>query len=564
MLEIISVVCLIASNSAPAPALPNSQRSSFLSIVLAVAVRTIYTDTRLSIMAIILSAILSELTSRSISLLMERCQERWTRPTVEERLSRLQRLLLRVRLVVEEAEERHLTNQTMLHQLNMMRKEMYKGYYTLCALRYGHIEEEGDAKDTHEESQSFKLSNLNSAKRVRLFDRNSRSGEREQLKQVVGSLETTIEDARELIVFLSGCPRLYRQPYSMYLVLDQCMFGRQMEMDHVVSFLMQAETPGDGNPGVLPIIGPRKIGKSTLVEHACSNERVRDRFTKIVFFTRCSRHGGDEDTAVALGDAVIKYQNRTLHGGRILVVVELDGDRFSKSFDSENINEELWRRLYSSSSYLRHIPHGSKIIVTSRSDKIVSFGTVPPLLLRPFDRESFWYYLKVRLFGSIDTAEHPKLASIAMDMAMELNGCLLNANMLSKLLGSNLDARFWSLVLASLQQLKHSNLLGGEPQGDLWEVTEPVYVPRVNRSFQDFVILDDFETSSTGHSSGVTTMTVQDVWLGTARPRGKFDVLAWRSPIPPHFSYFFGCEIRRPRSTAMRKRRGFKTLAADL
>ncbi|KAJ1256368.1 hypothetical protein BS78_K046000 [Paspalum vaginatum] len=521
-------------------------------------------------MDIFLSAIVSDLTSRSMSFLMERCRERWTRmATVEERLSRLQRVLLSVRVIVEEAEERHVTNQAMLHQLNMMREEMYRGYYTLHSLRcQDHRGEEGDAtRDTpHEVSRSFTLSNLNFAKRVRLLGHSSSLGEREQLKQVLGSLETTIEDARELIVFLSACPRLYRQPYNIYLVLDKCMFGRQMEMQRVVSFLTQAEAHhGDGNPGVLPIIGPRKVGKSTLVEHACNDERVRNHFSRIVFFTRCNhRHGDDEDSTVALGDAVVKYQNHNSHGeSRILVVVELDGDRFSKRLDNEDINGGLWRRLCSSSPYMRHIPHGSKIIVTSRSDRIVSFGTVPPLSLRLFDREAVWYFLKVRLFGSMDTAEHPRLESIAMDMAMELNGCLLNANMLSKLLGSNMDARFWSLVLLFMQQLKRSNLLGGQHQVDLWEVTAPVYVPRVNRSSEEFVILDDFETSSADHNSGVTTITAQDVLLGTARPRGKFDVLAWRSHIPPYFSYFFSCEIRRPMNMVSRKRKGFRALAAD-
>jgi hypothetical protein len=175
--------------------------------------------------------------------------------------------------------------------------------------------------------------------------------------------------------------------------------------------------------------------------------------------------------------------------------------------------------------------------------------------LQFFDQEAFWYFFKVRLFGSTDAAEHPKLASIAMDMAMELNGCFLNANMFSELLKANVDARFWSSALAILQELKHKNLFGGAHQVDIWEVTEPVYVPRVNKASEDLVILDDYETSSADHTRGTTTMTVQEVLLGTATPQGKFDILAWRSPVPPHFSYFFGCEIRRPRCMASRKRR---------
>jgi hypothetical protein len=41
--------------------------------------------------------------------------------------------------------------------------------------------------------------------------------------------------------------------------------------------------------GVLPVIGRARVGKSTLVEHVCLDERVRSHFSLIVFL-------GDGDT----------------------------------------------------------------------------------------------------------------------------------------------------------------------------------------------------------------------------------------------------------------------------
>ncbi|TVU13257.1 hypothetical protein EJB05_40793, partial [Eragrostis curvula] len=495
-------------------------------------------------MAMFLSVIWSDLTSRAVSFLMERYHERCSRPTMEQRLHRLQKLLLRVRVIVEEAEERRITNQAMLLQLNMMRKEMYRGYYTLYTLKR-RAEEEGDAKDHHQVSQSFCCICVE-------YVYTSRSHEQEQLQQVVACLETAIEGASEMVVLLSGCPRLYRQPYSMHLILDKCMFGRQVEMEHLVRFLLQSEIPGDKNRAILPIIGPRKVGKSTLVEHACNDERVREHFSQIVFL-----NGGNltSENVEALGDAAV---NTDFHGERVLLIVELGGDRFPRRLDSESIDEGLWQRLYS--TYIRQIPRGSKIIVTSRMDKIASFGTTSPLRLRFIDQDAFWYFFKVRLFGSTDADEHPKVAAIAMDMAIELNGCFLTANIYSEVLRSNVDARFWSAALTNMKQVRQKNMLGGAHQVDIWEVTEPVYVPTLNMS-EDFVILDDYEKrSALEHSTAVTTMTVQEVLLGTARPQGKFDVLAWRSPIPPHFSYFFGCEVRKkPRRTISMKKRILKT-----
>ncbi|PVH39077.1 hypothetical protein PAHAL_5G428200 [Panicum hallii] len=90
-------------------------------------------------------------------------------------------------------------------------------------------------------------------------------------------MEAALGDMKELVVLLGGCPRVGRQPYSAYLFMESCMFGRQMEKEQIVSFLLQPARDLD----VLPIIGPREVGKRTLVEHACLEERVRDHFAKI-------------------------------------------------------------------------------------------------------------------------------------------------------------------------------------------------------------------------------------------------------------------------------------------
>ncbi|KAF8690560.1 hypothetical protein HU200_040924 [Digitaria exilis] len=65
-------------------------------------------------------------------------------PAVEETLNSLQRLLHRAHVIVEESEERIVTNQAMLRQLNRLRKEMYRGYHTLDTLRCRAPDADGD------------------------------------------------------------------------------------------------------------------------------------------------------------------------------------------------------------------------------------------------------------------------------------------------------------------------------------------------------------------------------------------------------------------------------------
>jgi putative protein kinase ArgK-like GTPase of G3E family len=64
--------------------------------------------------------------------------------------------------------------------------------------------------------------------------------------------------------------------------MEKCMFGRQAETEEIISFLLQPEPPGANSLQVLPIIGPPRVGKSTLVEHVCYDERVNNRFSSII------------------------------------------------------------------------------------------------------------------------------------------------------------------------------------------------------------------------------------------------------------------------------------------
>lgn len=115
------------------------------------------------------------------------------------------------------------------------------------------------------------------------------------------------------------------------------MFDRQMEREQAISFLLQADPLEVANLGVLPIVGPRLIGKSTLVEHVCEDERVRNHFSLILLYS-----GNDlkDETAMTFRDhCVTKHQNITSGKERLLVVIELLRD----------VDEESWKRLLHSS-----------------------------------------------------------------------------------------------------------------------------------------------------------------------------------------------------------------------
>ncbi|ONM28065.1 hypothetical protein Zm00014a_022682 [Zea mays] len=78
-------------------------------------------------MEIFLSALLGDLASRSINLLISTR----SRPTALDVGDSLQSAILRAQVIVDEATGRHITNQAMLQQLDMLRDAMHQACYVL-------------------------------------------------------------------------------------------------------------------------------------------------------------------------------------------------------------------------------------------------------------------------------------------------------------------------------------------------------------------------------------------------------------------------------------------------
>ena len=164
-------------------------------------------------MEVVLSAVASDIVGRLVSFLIGKFHE--PASTDDDVVVKLQRALLRARVVVEEAEARQVTNRAMLLQLHRLRGEMCRGSYVLDAFTRRAVD---PSRGSHAMASGRTGGQVVSA--------------------VVNTLEAALNDMKEeFVVLLGACPRLNRQPYCAYLFMERCMFGRQMEKEQIIRFL---------------------------------------------------------------------------------------------------------------------------------------------------------------------------------------------------------------------------------------------------------------------------------------------------------------------------------------
>lgn len=399
---------------------------------------------------VVLPAALSELLARLFSFALDNFPPLRGRRRVDAHRRRLERLLASIGGTVEEAEGRQITNDNLLSHLKTLTDGMYRARFAL---------EEADVdvgdEDAVDRRRSLALSSpLNGAKRLRVASQMvfGRDNHGEKLAAAIEDLESLTSDCmREFVLLVQGYPRRVHRPVVTTLYMDRRVFGRHVETERVVNFLLRQE-PAGAPPyhlSILPIIGRIKAGKTTLVRHACDDERVRGHFSVVECFQldHVVREGGHPDQTIWASD-----------GGEYLAGVRriLGNERFASRRsllvfeDAWPIDPSAWRAFSASPAATVLVAAGSKVLLTSRDADNACLGTVDPVVLRPLPQEEYWYYFKAFAFGGMDAGDHPRMAAMGKEMARQLGGTFLGARIVGALLRSKFDVRFWRRMMETM------------------------------------------------------------------------------------------------------------------
>ncbi|KAF7085667.1 hypothetical protein CFC21_089069 [Triticum aestivum] len=453
-------------------------------------------------MDLAISAVTSDLASRFISFLMKKYADRLYS---EQKVERLQQLLLSVHTVVDEADGRHIMNSCMLMQLKQLSATTYQGYHVLDSIRYKqHKEASKDSVSDSSTSSDYiipfkhaRTTNSSSANKA------SNSG----LQSALQNLEAAVTDMVEFVVLLSGCERISRRPYDAYLQVDNFMFGRHVEKQKIINFLLQQDLPGP--PAVLPIIGGRGVGKKTLVAHVCRYDTVRSHFTVILHLS---------------GDDLTRMTNHDIPSGKTLVVVEFASD----------VDDDDWNTFYSS---VIGMETRSKVIILGRNESLKKLGTVQTISLNRLTFEEYRYLLKTLAFGSVKPGDHPRLATIVEELAVVLEGSLVSANLLGYAVRKNLNAHFWLSALNKIRITGKVNIsrFGCHPNG-LLDQGRPVHFGPHHLLSPPAPAPSCLIPSASSWSS-LPKLIFGDLLAEAghiAPPKGDFRLISWESRLPPY------------------------------
>ncbi|XP_057510536.1 putative disease resistance protein RGA4 [Actinidia eriantha] len=379
------------------------------------------------------------------------------RESIHTQVMNWRRTLLEIRAVLDDAEEKQITNKLVnlwldeLQDLAYDLDDLLDEFYTE-ALRNELIEKsQSSTNKIRALSRTFMRSNPVGA----IFD---------SKKSKVNEITTKLQDMSKQIstlglhvVNISKTPiQDWERPPTTSTTYEPRIYGRDQSKTEIINLLQMEES----NLSIIPITGMGGIGKTTLAQVVYNGEAVKKHFDLKAWICVSDNFDimrvtkeiagyvhGDSSGSKTL-DQLQDQLKRALAGKKILIVLD----------DVWEIDYHHWNIL--KIPFNNGAP-GSKVIVTTRHTKVASMmGTVQYHALECLTHEECWSIFAQHAFRNISTNTNPNLESIGHEIVKKCGGLPLAARTLGGLLKCEPREIEWKNVLNSkIWELKGSDIL---------------------------------------------------------------------------------------------------------
>ncbi|KAK4261268.1 hypothetical protein QN277_004291 [Acacia crassicarpa] len=349
---------------------------------------------------------------------------------VNREMKRLSDVLTTIKAVLEDAEEKQLTDKSLKNWLRKLRHAAYllEDILDECSthalsLEYRHKVQGSCLYSFHPAHVMFRYK---IAKKLKAISQRLDEIAKERLKFHLH--ETAPERRNEVME--------WRQTTS--IITQPQFYGRDAERDRIVNFLVH-DASNSVDVSVYPIVGIGGLGKTTLAQQVFNDERVANHFELKIWvcvsedfnLKRLSK-AVIESAGHTCGDLDLEPLQQRLQEvvGRKRYLLVMD--------DVWNDNQEKWDRL---KYVLACGSKGSSILVTTRLTNVACItGTVPPHQLSLLSEDDCWDLFKQRAFGP-DKEERAELVAIGRVIVKKCKGVPLAAKTLGSLLHFKIDEK---------------------------------------------------------------------------------------------------------------------------
>ncbi|XP_059455887.1 putative disease resistance RPP13-like protein 1 [Corylus avellana] len=354
-------------------------------------------------------------------------------------LRKLKIALMSVNAVLEDAEDKQLTNPIVKEWLDELKDAVYDAEDILDEIATKSLRRKLDAEFQITASQVRNSTFTHFANKID-----------EKINNVLDRLEF-LANQKDLIGLREDVRgRQSERLPTTSLVEESGIFGRDDDKEEVINLLLSDDhASGNENMCVIAIVGMGGIGKTTLAQLLYNDNRVKEHFNLEAWVCVSEEFDVFKITKTLLETVTSSTcDNKDLNRLQVTLKEKLMGKKFLFVLD------DVWNKKYTDWEVLSYPfkfgAQGSKIIVTTRDDGVAStMRSIVTHRPKKLLEEDCWSLFAKHAFHNVNSDPHPKLEVIGRKIVKKCEGLPLAVKTIGALLWSKLDVSIWDKILKS-------------------------------------------------------------------------------------------------------------------